>query len=94
MEMKCVFCGEKIEISGPVGKSDECPRCRRDLHCCRQCKFYDAGAYNECREVSAERVLDKERGNSCEYFTPRGLEFPSESRNEEAKKALEALFKT
>jgi hypothetical protein len=93
MEMKCVFCGEKIELSGPVGKSDECPRCRRDLRCCKQCEFYDAGAYNECREVSAERVLDKERSNSCDYFTPRGGEVSADGRTDEAKKALEALFK-
>jgi hypothetical protein len=93
MEMKCVFCGEKIKISGPVGKTDECPRCGRDLRCCKQCAFYDPNAYNECREVSAERVLDNERANSCEYFTPIGLQPHPEERGEQAKKALEALFK-
>jgi len=93
MEMKCVFCGEKMEITGPIGKSEECPRCGRDLRCCKQCTFYDPGAYNECREVSAERVLDTERANSCEYFTPRGLQPTVEDRGKEAKRALEALFK-
>ena len=91
--MKCVFCGEVIELSGPVGRGDECPRCRRDLRCCRQCQYYDPTAYNDCREVSAERVLEKERANYCEFFSPRGLERPAESRSDEAMKALEALFK-
>ncbi|HDR16929.1 MAG TPA: hypothetical protein ENN79_15875 [Desulfobacteraceae bacterium] len=93
MEMTCIFCGEKIKISERVVKSDECPRCGRDLRCCRQCAFYDPGAYNECREVSAEQVVDNERANSCEYFTPRGLQATAERPGENAKRALEALFK-
>ncbi len=93
MEMKCVFCGEKIEIFGPVRKSDECPGCGRDLRCCRQCAFFDPAAYNECREVSAERVVDNERANSCEFFSPRGLQPSGDNRTKEAKMALEALFK-
>jgi hypothetical protein len=53
-----------------VGRRDTCPRCGVDLHSCRQCRFHDPRAYNECREPQAERVLDKERGNICDYFAP------------------------
>ena len=93
MEMKCVFCGEQVEVLGPIGKGEECPRCGRDLRCCRQCAFYDPGAYNECKEVSAERILDNERANSCEYFSPWGTRLGPDSRTGDARKALEALFK-
>lgn len=96
MEMKCVFCGETIELSGStgrVGRGDECPECRRDLRCCMQCAFYDPGAYNECREVSAERIVDNERANSCEYFVPLGGQKTADSRSGDARKALESLFK-
>jgi len=92
--MNCVFCGNVSPIEGKVSRQDTCPHCNRDLRCCKQCKFYDQSAYNECREVSAERILDKERANHCDYFVPRGSKEGGGSfnRTKEAKKALEALF--
>ncbi|MBW2030950.1 MAG: hypothetical protein JRH06_05195 [Deltaproteobacteria bacterium] len=93
--MQCAFCHEIIQVEGKVSRQDTCPHCHRDLRCCRQCKFYDQNAYNECREVSAERIVDKERANFCDYFIIRGSKEGSGSHNRtvEAKKALEALFK-
>jgi len=93
--MKCVFCGEDIHIKGKVGRQEVCPRCRRDLRCCKQCKFYDRNAYNECREVSAERIIEKGRANFCDYFALRGTEggHGNLRRTVEARAALEALFK-
>ncbi|MCP4666428.1 MAG: hypothetical protein GY849_08670, partial [Deltaproteobacteria bacterium] len=63
------------------------------LRCCRQCKFFDYHAYNECREVSAERIVDKERSNFCDYFVPRGSAQKNVNMAQDAKMALEALFK-
>ena len=91
--MNCVFCGKKITVKDKIGRNDTCHNCGRDLRCCRQCKFHDYHAYNECREVSAERVVDKERANFCEYFVPKGSHRKSVDRKKEAKMALEALFK-
>ena len=92
--MNCVFCKYKIKIDGKVSRRDTCPQCKRDLRCCKQCKFYDKSAYNECREVSAERIVDKERANYCDYFVPRGSKDGGGNfnRSKDAKKALEALF--
>lgn len=91
--MNCAFCGTKLIIEKKVMKNDECPHCSRDLRCCRQCKFYDLHAYNDCKEVMAERVVDKERSNFCEYFVPRGSSLEIASKEQDAKEALEALFK-
>ena len=93
--MQCVFCGEEIDPGERVSRQDVCPKCGRDLRCCRQCKFYDPGAYNACREVSADRIVDKERANFCDYFVPRGSKGHGGSMGkvDEARKALEALFK-
>jgi hypothetical protein len=91
--MNCVFCGETIAITDRIGRNDTCPNCDRDLRCCKQCEFYDTHAYNECREVSAERIVDKERANFCEYFVPKGSHQGKIDRTKEAKRALEALFK-
>jgi len=76
-----------------VMRNDLCPHCSRDLRCCRQCKFYDIHAYNGCKEVMAERVVDKERANFCEYFVLRGSSHGKGSKEQDARKALEALFR-
>ena len=91
--MNCSFCGGKISIDGRVNRSDTCPHCGRDFRCCKQCKFYEPDAYNECREVSAERIVDKERANLCEYFVVKGSAQGKPNSVQEVKKALEALFK-
>ena len=70
--MRCAFCSKEIKPVGRVARNDACPHCGRDLHCCLQCKFYDLGSYNECKEVQAERVLDKEKANFCDYFIIKG----------------------
>jgi hypothetical protein len=33
------------------------------------CSFYDSKVYNECRESNAERIVDKEKSNFCDYFS-------------------------
>lgn len=93
--MNCVFCRGVLEIEGPIDRRDTCPNCKRDLRCCKQCKAYDPGAYNECREVSAQRIVDKERANLCDHFMLRGSKGQSGkvNRAKEAKEALEALFR-
>ena len=91
--MNCAFCGQEIELEGKVRRDDECPHCSRDLHCCKQCKFYNIHAYNDCREVAAERIVDKERNNFCDYFVPIGSIQRNINKKQEARDALEALFK-
>ena len=93
--MNCVFCNKNVKMKGMVSRRDVCPHCGRDLRCCKQCKFYDTSAYNDCREVAAERIIDKERANFCDFFIPRGSNVSggSQNRTKEAKAALEALFK-
>jgi len=91
--MKCVFCGEEVQVGDTVTRNDTCPHCKGELHCCKQCRYYDPHAYNECREVRAERVFDKVRANFCEYFVPIGSSLGPVNRAQQARKALEALFK-
>jgi hypothetical protein len=68
MTSPCYACGFPIEVSEKVLRKDECPECGVSLHCCRMCSFYDPNAYNSCRENQAERVVDKEQANYCDYF--------------------------
>jgi len=41
----------------------------------------------------AERVVDKERANLCEYFVIRGSSLMRTDKVKQAKEALENLFK-
>ncbi len=91
--MICSFCGKEIDVEDKVSRNDICSYCHKDLRCCKQCKFYDPHSYNECREVTAERVVEKERSNFCDYFIFKGSSQEKVNKKEDAKKALEALFK-
>jgi len=93
--MRCVFCGREIVVDERVGFREECSGCGRAAHVCRNCEFYDPAYNNACREPMAERVVDKERANFCEYFTPasagKAQGAPRPARD--AKSRLEDLFK-
>jgi len=94
--VECLACGKRIELASGerVGFRAECPRCRADLHACRNCAHHDPGAYNECREPQAERVADRERANRCDWFAPGGARAADASRGRDAaRSALDALFK-
>jgi hypothetical protein len=91
----CFRCGKEIALESKPGRKDVCPSCCADLSCCRNCGFYDPGAYNQCREPQAERVLEKDRSNFCDYFRFRdspAAGSPKESRGS-ARDKLQALFK-
>lgn len=79
-------------MDNKVGFRDECDKCGTDLHACKCCRFYDPGAYNECRESSADIVREKERANYCDYFEPAGA-LTTGNKPEDLLAAAEALFK-
>lgn len=68
--MNCWKCGHRVDTRERIGFHQLCPRCDWPLHVCRNCTFYDPAYNNQCREPMAERVVDKERSNFCEYFAP------------------------
>ncbi len=75
-----------------IGRRDECEHCGADLHCCMNCKFYDTGSYNECKEPQASVVREKDRANFCDYFTWQSQSFEADQA-QSLKDAAEALFK-
>lgn len=94
--MHCAGCGNEIALASGerVGFRDECPRCRTDLHACRNCAHHDPHAYNECREPGTERVADRDRANRCEWFAPSAAAKPaSGDAAGAARSSLDALFK-
>ena len=92
-EIFCFDCHKPIPWDEKVtlSRRDECPHCSCDLHCCRMCQFYDNTVYNQCREPMAERIIEKEKRNFCDYFTLSGL--PGSSSKKDLLAAANALFK-
>ena len=68
MQIKCSICGNIEDFSNNIGFRDECSKCKSSLHICKNCAFYSETSYNECKEPQADRVLDKEKANYCDYF--------------------------
>jgi hypothetical protein len=93
--MLCPACQTEIPLAAgeSVGFRDACDRCRADLHVCLSCAHYDTTAYNECRESNAERILDKNRANRCEYFRPTERAQAADGGRDDAMADLENLFK-
>ena len=93
----CYKCGTDLGIKpgNLVGRGDSCGKCRADVRVCKNCKNYDPKAYNECHEPMADRVVDKEKSNFCDYFSLRAGPHTGPIKDEaaEARKKLDALFK-
>ena len=89
---RCHHCRGRLRVDGRVGRGENCPSCGADVRVCRNCAFYAPGAYNDCRESGAERVVDKERANFCDFFDlGAGLAVATESAGR--RDALDALFR-
>lgn len=91
----CYSCQKPYEVSAlRLSFSESCPKCSRDLHVCKQCSFHDLKSYNECREPQAERVVDKEKRNYCEYFNANNdPQNKNSATSDSALKKLDDLFK-
>jgi hypothetical protein len=63
---RCSNCGAVL-ASGfdPNGK---CPKCNFELHCCKQCRFFDTGAQFECTQPVPERISPKDARNNCTFY--------------------------
>jgi hypothetical protein len=89
----CHACGRGSQTAGIVSRAATCDGCGADLRCCLNCRFHDKSAYNECAEPTAERVLEKNRANFCDYFAPRSERKPeTKSGKPLAVGDLERLF--
>lgn len=94
----CYRCGTEIDanLAKRLGHREDCPKCRTDLHVCKACTHYDPRAYNECRESQADRVVDKEKRNYCDYFAfadKASANAPASDPAASARKKLDDLFK-
>ena len=88
----CFQCGEDVDTEGKVMRKDLCPSCHSSLHCCRNCRFHDRSAHNECREPAAEWVANKESANFCEFFEAGEGSASEAASSGGARDAFDKLF--
>lgn len=94
MSIQCYKCQHELELMGnkDVSRNEECPSCYANIRCCMMCGFYDKNSYNECREPSADRVVEKEKPNFCDYYK-LGTNNKTGDNKQSALDAANALFK-
>ena len=90
----CWNCGaDLLNVPLPVGRGEECPRCISSVRVCRMCRFYDPEASNDCREIMADVVADKQAANTCDYFSPRPPEVErDQDEAQDSRARLDAVF--
>jgi len=70
--MQCYKCKNKLDFEKKkIGFKQICPFCERDLHVCKNCKYYEVGKPNDCLVPNTEYVSDREKNNFCEEFVFR-----------------------
>jgi hypothetical protein len=96
----CFHCGREVTAGTKVARADSCPHCLSDLKVCRNCRFFDPGVNNQCRETAAEWTPEKEKANFCEFFEFAEVSSLGEpgyggaaSGKDAARAAFDSLFK-
>lgn len=95
----CWHCGQGL-TKLDYGREARCRACDKPTHSCRNCRHHAPGRPNECREPLVERIIDKERGNFCEWFEPalrgattHGRQDACSEEGAALRRAAEDLFK-
>jgi hypothetical protein len=102
---RCANCGTVLLPGFDV--TGQCPRCKFELHSCKQCVHFDTAARFECTQPIPERIARKDARNHCTFFEFRmtsekdtspvsAAPTPaslSPSRPHDARKAFDDLFK-
>ena len=92
-KVKCAACSATVQAS--IGLDATCPKCKADLHTCRQCTFFDPSARFECRKPITARIVNKGARNECELFAARTVveRETSSGKPTDARQAFANLFK-
>lgn len=89
----CWSCGKDLNAL-EYGRGDVCPGCRRDTRVCKNCIHHDRSYNNECKETQADRVVEKEKSNFCDYFLPKNSAGCQSTKTpDDLRSAADALFK-
>jgi len=63
---RCSNCG--AVLASGFDPKGVCPKCGFELHCCKQCRFFDSAAQFECTQPVPERITPKDAKNNCTFY--------------------------
>ena len=63
---RCANCG--AVLASGFDPNGQCPKCALELHCCKQCRFFDSAAQFECTQPIPERISPKDAKNNCTFY--------------------------
>jgi hypothetical protein len=66
---RCFNCATSLPQD--VDFSGVCPKCGADLHCCKQCTYFDPSTRFQCAKPIPVRIAVKDKANDCTLFKPR-----------------------
>ncbi len=89
--MICRKCGAGHEAT--PGFKAVCDSCGAWLHCCLQCRLYNARA-GRCTSSTTDPVRDRDYMNYCEEFQPASEPPKTEDGNGSARGRFMELFET
>ena len=96
----CHHCSRELTLASPIERTASCPHCFSDLKCCQNCRFFDPGFNNQCREPQAEWCPEKYEGELLRVLRVRGEggDGPrgfggSPTDQSRARSAFDSLFK-
>jgi hypothetical protein len=69
--LRCALCGTIVPPPVDITLESQCPKCKADLRCCKNCRHFDTGAQFECTQPIPERITRKDMRNTCPFFMAR-----------------------
>lgn len=66
---RCFNCATMLPPG--IDFSSTCPKCNAELHCCKQCSYFEPSTRFQCRKPILVRISPKDKANDCELFKAR-----------------------
>jgi hypothetical protein len=66
---RCFNCSTTLQPG--VDFNGACPKCGAELHCCKQCNYFDPSTRFQCAKPIPVRIAIKDKANECTLFKPR-----------------------
>src|SRR5437016_14151987 len=58
--IRCSLCGVIVPPPVEISFESQCPKCRADLRCCKNCRHFDSAAQFECTQPIPESITKKD----------------------------------
>lgn len=66
---RCFSCAKNLPED--VDFSGNCPKCNAELHCCKQCTYFEPSMRFQCIKPIPVRIVLKDKANTCTFFKPQ-----------------------